>query len=150
MSTLAVSVPAGVKVRKAGALKRAAVRGAALATATAAALALTAGTGHAASRMVDVYFHNYGAYTATVAAFEGQFPNGGENNNRRLNSRSATAGQSASFRIYFDDTHGWTVRGNANLGRTSYFTFLPGSASKVCFRFDGTTIIGFKFNITDC
>ncbi|SDZ36089.1 hypothetical protein SAMN05421504_113146 [Amycolatopsis xylanica] len=125
-------------------------RGVALATATAIGLTLTAGTGHAASRMIDVYFHNAGAYTAEVAVFEGQFPNGGENNNRRINARSVTAGQDGYFRVYLDDVNGWTARGSAMLGRRSYFVFGQGSASKVCFRFDGTTIAGFEFNITDC
>lgn len=131
-------------------IKRMAVRGAALLTAVLAALTLTAGTSNAANRSIDIYFHNYGAYTAEVKVWQGRYPNGGAPETRYVNARSATAGQGGYLRVYLDDWDGWTIRGRAQAGSSSYFTFLQGSASTVCFRFDGTTIIGFAFNITDC
>lgn len=130
--------------------KRRALRGAAVMTTVLAALALTTGTSNAASRVIDIYFHNYGAYHATAKVWQGQYPNGGAPETRYVNSRGAYSGQDAYFRVYLDDWDGWTIRGAADAGRSTYFTFGPGSASTVCFRFDGTTIAGFGFNITNC
>ncbi|KJK47120.1 hypothetical protein UK23_21285 [Lentzea aerocolonigenes] len=125
-------------------------RATAIAMATAAAIAMAAGTSHAASRAIDIYIHNYGAYHATAKVWQGQYPNGGAPETRYINSRGAYSGQSAYFRVYLDDWDGWTIRGAADAGKSTYFTFGQGSASTVCFRFDGTTIAGFGFNITSC